>query len=78
MTALVRVGRRDRRGDRGPAAVEGYEVEVLDLVDGFDVGDPTAWERVGPVDLACLNAGVLTGERDVTAWGSTSTAARSR
>jgi NAD(P)-dependent dehydrogenase (short-subunit alcohol dehydrogenase family) len=41
---------------------EGYEVESLDVVSGFDVSDPAAWERVGPVDLACLNAGVLTGE----------------
>lgn len=39
----------------------GFEVEELDLVTGFDVTDPAAWERVGPVDLACLNAGVLTG-----------------
>ena len=36
---------------------EGYEVESLDLVNGFDVTDPAAWERVGAVDLACLNAG---------------------
>jgi NAD(P)-dependent dehydrogenase (short-subunit alcohol dehydrogenase family) len=41
---------------------EGYEVASLDLATGFDVADPAAWERVGPVDLACLNAGVLTGE----------------
>ena len=41
---------------------EGYEVESLDLVNGFDVSDPAAWERVGKVDLACLNAGVLTGD----------------
>jgi NAD(P)-dependent dehydrogenase (short-subunit alcohol dehydrogenase family) len=41
---------------------EGYEVEPLDLVDGFDVSDPAAWEAVGPVDVACLNAGVLTGD----------------
>jgi NAD(P)-dependent dehydrogenase (short-subunit alcohol dehydrogenase family) len=41
---------------------EGYEVESLDLVNGFDVTSPEAWERVGPVDLACLNAGVLTGD----------------
>jgi NAD(P)-dependent dehydrogenase (short-subunit alcohol dehydrogenase family) len=40
---------------------EGFEVEELDLVSGFDVTDPAAWESVGPVDLACLNAGVLTG-----------------
>ena len=44
---------------------EGYEVESLDLVNGFDVTDPAAWDRVGPVDLACLNAGVLTGELTV-------------
>jgi NAD(P)-dependent dehydrogenase (short-subunit alcohol dehydrogenase family) len=41
---------------------EGYEVESLDLATGFDVTDPAAWERVGAVDLACLNAGVLTGD----------------
>ena len=44
---------------------EGYEVESLDLVNGFDVTDPAAWERVGPVDLACLNAGILTANRDL-------------
>jgi len=44
---------------------EAYEVEPLDLVTGFDVSDPAAWEAVGSVDLACLNAGVLTGEADV-------------
>ena len=44
---------------------EAYEVEPLDLVTGFDVSDPAALEAVGPVDLACLNAGVLTGEADV-------------
>lgn len=41
---------------------EGYAVESLDLATGFDVTSPEAWERVGPVDVACLNAGVLTGE----------------
>jgi NAD(P)-dependent dehydrogenase (short-subunit alcohol dehydrogenase family) len=41
---------------------EGYEVESLDLATGFDVTSPSAWEQVGPVDVACLNAGVLTGE----------------
>jgi NAD(P)-dependent dehydrogenase (short-subunit alcohol dehydrogenase family) len=46
---------------------EGYDVQELDLVNGFDVTDPGAWERVGPVDLAVLNAGVLTGEGDVAA-----------
>ncbi len=41
---------------------EGFEVESLDLTKGFDVTSPAAWERVGPVDVACLNAGVLTGD----------------
>jgi NAD(P)-dependent dehydrogenase (short-subunit alcohol dehydrogenase family) len=44
---------------------EGYEVESLDLTNGFDVTDPGAWERIGSVDLACLNAGILTAERNV-------------
>jgi len=45
---------------------EGAEVQVLDLADGFDVSDPRAWESVGAVELACLNAGVITGEHDVS------------
>jgi NAD(P)-dependent dehydrogenase (short-subunit alcohol dehydrogenase family) len=44
---------------------EGFEVRELDLVSGFDVTDPEAWEHIGSVDLACLNAGVLTGSEDV-------------
>jgi NAD(P)-dependent dehydrogenase (short-subunit alcohol dehydrogenase family) len=44
---------------------EGFEVRELDLVNGFDVTNPEAWEHVGSVDLACLNAGVLTGSEDV-------------
>jgi NAD(P)-dependent dehydrogenase (short-subunit alcohol dehydrogenase family) len=44
---------------------EGLEVRELDLVAGFDVTDPEAWEHVGSVELACLNAGVLTGSDDV-------------
>jgi NAD(P)-dependent dehydrogenase (short-subunit alcohol dehydrogenase family) len=44
---------------------EGLEVRELDLVSGFDVTDPEAWEHIGSVDLACLNAGVLTGSEDV-------------
>ncbi len=46
---------------------EGYEVDSLDLVTGFDVASPEAWLHVGGVRIACLNAGVLTGEQDVTA-----------
>ncbi len=41
---------------------EGAEVQVLDLADGFDVSDPRAWEAVGAVEFAALNAGVVTGE----------------
>jgi NAD(P)-dependent dehydrogenase (short-subunit alcohol dehydrogenase family) len=44
---------------------EGAEVEVLDLTTGFDVGDSQAWEAVEGVDVAFLNAGVLTGRMDV-------------
>ena len=50
---------------------EGYEVQELDLTNGFDVTDPTAWESVEPVDLAVLNAGVLTGQGDVVALSHT-------
>jgi NAD(P)-dependent dehydrogenase (short-subunit alcohol dehydrogenase family) len=44
---------------------DGTEVQVLDLEDGFDVADPAAWEEVGSVELACLNAGVVTGQADL-------------
>jgi NAD(P)-dependent dehydrogenase (short-subunit alcohol dehydrogenase family) len=45
----------------------GCDVLALDLADGFDVADARAWERVGAVELACLNAGVTAGEHDVRA-----------
>ena len=45
----------------------GLEVETLDIVSGFDVTRPDHWERIGPVDVACLNAGVVTGETDLAA-----------
>jgi NAD(P)-dependent dehydrogenase (short-subunit alcohol dehydrogenase family) len=62
MTALV----TGSAGGIGSAIVsklraEGFEVKELDLVNGFDVSSPEAWEHIGSVDLACLNAGVLTG-----------------
>jgi NAD(P)-dependent dehydrogenase (short-subunit alcohol dehydrogenase family) len=65
-SALV-TGGRSGIGAAIVAALErdGYEVQILDLVDGFDVADPRAWESVGPVDVACLNAGVIAGEPDV-------------
>ena len=56
---------------------EGFDVKELDLVSGFDVSDPEAWEHIGSVDLACLNAGVLTGSDDIAASRTSSTAARS-
>lgn len=41
---------------------EGADVQVLDVVHGFDVSDPDAWASVGPVELACLNAGVTSAD----------------
>ena len=63
MTALV----TGAAGGIGSAIVsklrsEGLTVQELDLVTGFDVSDPEAWEHIGSVDLACLNAGVVTGD----------------
>ena len=65
-SALV-TGGRSGIGAAVVAALEreGTEVQVLDVVDGFNVADPRAWEGVGAVDLACLNAGIVTGEGDV-------------
>jgi NAD(P)-dependent dehydrogenase (short-subunit alcohol dehydrogenase family) len=65
-TALV-TGGRSGIGAAIVSALErkGVDVQVLDLADGFDVSDAGAWERVGAVDLACLNAGVVAGESDV-------------
>jgi NAD(P)-dependent dehydrogenase (short-subunit alcohol dehydrogenase family) len=66
MTALV----TGSAGGIGSAIVrklrtEGFDVQELDLVNGFDVTEPEAWEHVGSVDLACLNAGVITGTSDI-------------
>ena len=45
---------------------EGADVQALDIADGFDVSDAKAWDAVGEVELVCLNAGVTTGEQNVT------------
>ena len=45
---------------------ERVDVQALDLANGFDVSDAQAWETVRAVELACLNAGVTTGEHDVS------------
>lgn len=57
-------------GGIGRALVEqleadGAEVLELDLVTGFDVSDPTAWQSVDRVELACLNAGVTTATASI-------------
>lgn len=46
---------------------DGYEVQALDLATGFDVREPARWESIGPVAVACLNAGVVTGAGDLAA-----------
>jgi NAD(P)-dependent dehydrogenase (short-subunit alcohol dehydrogenase family) len=46
---------------------EGCDVLSLDLVSGFDVADAAAWEQVGAVDFAFLNAGVSTGVSEIAA-----------
>jgi NAD(P)-dependent dehydrogenase (short-subunit alcohol dehydrogenase family) len=58
-------------GGIGQAIVERLErecteVRELDLVTGFDVSDPTAWQSVDRVELACLNAGVATSTPSIT------------
>ena len=45
---------------------EGADVQSLDLEDGFDVSDPRSWDGVAAVELACLNAGVVTGETELS------------
>ena len=66
MKALVTGGEGGLgRAIRARLEAEGYEVQSLDVVNGFDVTSPAAWAEVGPVDLACLNAGILTGELNV-------------
>jgi NAD(P)-dependent dehydrogenase (short-subunit alcohol dehydrogenase family) len=44
---------------------DGAKVTVLDLANGFDVSNASAWDAVEPVELACLNAGIGTGESDM-------------
>lgn len=43
---------------------EGYEVLATD-VDELDVSDPAAWENLPQLDVACLNAGVVTGTSSI-------------
>ena len=70
MKALVTGGEGGiGRAIRARLEREGVEVRSLDILDGFDVSDPAAWEEVEAVEVACLNAGALTGAssiRDLT------------
>ncbi len=66
MNALVTGGEGGLgRAMRARLEREGYAVSSLDLTTGFDVTDPVAWERVEAVDLACLNAGILTADTEI-------------
>ncbi len=66
MRALVTGGEGGLgRAMRARLEREGYEVASLDLATGFDVTDPAAWEGVERVDLACLNAGILTAHTEL-------------
>lgn len=50
------------------AEAVGPGAEILDLAEGHDVSDPASWRALeGPFESAFLNAGILTGESDVTA-----------
>lgn len=55
------------RALRAVLEAEGCAVRSLDLLNGFDVADPGAWDAAEPVDLACLNAGILTANGDALA-----------
>jgi NAD(P)-dependent dehydrogenase (short-subunit alcohol dehydrogenase family) len=60
-------GGRGGLGRAFAAALRGAEVTALDLPE-FDVGDPAAWRALeGSYDAAFLNAGVTTGEGDMSA-----------
>jgi NAD(P)-dependent dehydrogenase (short-subunit alcohol dehydrogenase family) len=43
---------------------EGYEVLPTDVGE-LDVSDPAAWENLPQLDVACLNAGVVTGTSSI-------------
>lgn len=47
---------------------EGTDVDSLDLATGFDVSDPEAWEAIGDVDFAFLNAGVGGAGNDLAGY----------
>ena len=68
MKALVTgMRRRARPRDRDPAPSRGLRGAGARPTNGFDVTDPARGSPSSSVDLAVLNAGVLTGEGDFVA-----------
>ena len=65
MRALV-TGGRSGIGAAIVAALGDADVTVLDLADGYDVGDAAMWRTLdGEFDAAFLNAGIAIGVQDL-------------
>ena len=67
MTALVTGSAGGSERDRREASRRGLRGQGARPRQRIRRRRPWAWEHVGSVDLACLNAGVLTGDGDIAA-----------
>jgi NAD(P)-dependent dehydrogenase (short-subunit alcohol dehydrogenase family) len=64
--ALITGGRGGLGQAFAAALGDDTEITLLDLPE-FDVGDPAAWRALdGPYDAAFLNAGIVTGESEMS------------